>query len=76
VGAVTLSWTAPVNNGGSPITSYTVTATVGGFHCSTTTNTCKVVGLTKGTAYVFKVVAINAAGTSVASVATVSVKAL
>jgi hypothetical protein len=69
-GSVTVSWTAP-DNGGSAITSYTVTpyigasaqtpATVTGspLWTSTTIN-----GLTNGTAYTFTVTAINAVGTS------------
>jgi len=66
-GAVAVTWTAPVSNGGISIDSYTVTATPGGQQCSATTTTCVVNGLTNGTAYTFAVTAHNAAGTSSAS---------
>ena len=72
-GAVTLSWTAPANNGGSAIQSYAVTGTpVGGgtaVGCPATApaTTCTVPGLTNGLAYTFTVTATNAAGTSSAS---------
>lgn len=63
-----VSWTAPASNGGSPITSYTVTAfldgapagigaTVGGGATG-----ALVVGLTNGLAYTFSVHATNAIG--------------
>ena len=71
--AATVSWTAP-NNGGSAITSYTVTpyigsaaqtpVTVSGSPPGTSTT---VTGLTNGTAYTFTVSATNAVGTGSAS---------
>jgi hypothetical protein len=62
-----ISWSAPTNNGGSSIISYTVTSNIGG-HSTTTTNTNAVVnGLTNGTAYTFTVTATNAIGTSISS---------
>jgi hypothetical protein len=65
---VALSWTAPVSNGGSAITAYTVTASPGGATCATTgATTCTVTGLTNGTLYSFTATATNAVGTSVAS---------
>ncbi len=64
-----VSWTAPTNNGGSPITGYTITSTPGGItktvDGSTTTGT--ITGLTNGTSYTFTVAATNATGTSPAS---------
>jgi len=64
----TVSWTTPVSDGGSPITGYVVTPFTGlvakpstTFNSTATTQT--VTGLANGTAYRFKVAAINAVGT-------------
>ncbi|MEU1970806.1 ThuA domain-containing protein [Microbacterium sp. NPDC019599] len=66
-----LTWVAPADPGSSAITGYTVTAVPGGKTCTTTgALTCRVEGLTNGTAYSFVVTASNAVGTSVASAAT------
>jgi len=66
-GAATVSWSAP-NDGGSPITSYTVTPYVGGVAQPTVSvpapaTSTVVSGLTNGTAYTFRVAATNAVGT-------------
>ena len=68
---VMLSWSAP-SDGGSPITSYTVTRYVGNivqgrhtFASSATTRLLK--GLTNGTTYTFTVLATNAVGSSAPS---------
>ncbi len=77
--SATVSWTAP-SDGGSPITSYTVTPFIGTTAQTPTTvtgsppaTTANVTGLTNGTAYTFKVTATNAIGTGPASAASNSV---
>lgn len=67
IGNAVVSWTPPSNNGGYPITSYTVTSAPGGFSVTTAdgrTTSATVSGLTIGTAYTFTVVATSAAGDS------------
>jgi len=67
-GQVAVSWTAPANSGGSPITGYTITASPGGATVTTSGATsATVTGLSNGTAYTFTVTATNAIGTSAAS---------
>lgn len=72
-GQVSVSFTAPVNNGGSAITGYTVTSNPGGIIAGGngfTTSPITVTGLVNGTPYTFTVSATNANGTSPASGAT------
>ena len=69
-----IHWSAPTNNGGSAITSYTATSSPGGSTCSVTVTSstslaCVVSGLLNGTEYTFTVVATNNVGTSSASAA-------
>ncbi len=69
-GQVSVSFTAPVNNGGSAITGYTVTSNPAGITAGGngfTTSPITVTGLTNGQAYTFTVTATNAIGTSNAS---------
>ena len=70
-----VSWTAPAN-GGSPITSYTITPYVGTTAQTPTvitgtppTTSADITGLTDGTAYTFTVSATNGVGTGPASAA-------
>ncbi|MEZ5157227.1 MAG: fibronectin type III domain-containing protein [Candidatus Nanopelagicales bacterium] len=64
---VTVAWSAPADDGGSPVIDYTVTTIPGGATCTTSSTSCVVPGLTNGTAYTFTVIARNAIGTSTPS---------
>ncbi len=72
VNQATVAWTAPISNGGSPITGYVVTPYIGfspqpsvPFNSTATTET--VTGLTHGVTYRFKVAAVNGIGTGPSS---------
>ncbi len=65
--SATVTWTAPASDGGSPITGYVVTPFIGAI-AQPATNvgvvlTADITGLSNGTAYTFRVAAINAIGT-------------
>jgi hypothetical protein len=75
-----LTWTAPASDGGTAITDYAVQFSSNGgstwntFADGTSTATsATVTGLTNGTAYVFRVAAVNAAGTGAYTAASSSV---
>jgi surface protein len=79
-GQVSLSWTAPSDNGGSAITDYLIQVSSNSGSSWTTFNdgtststTATVTGLTNGTAYTFRVAAVNAVGRGSDSAASSSV---
>jgi uncharacterized repeat protein (TIGR02543 family) len=59
---ITLTWAAPANNGGAPITDYSVSSNAG-LGCSTSGTSCVINGAVEGFTYVFFVTATNSAGT-------------
>ena len=59
-----VSFTAPTNNGGATITSYTVTSSPGSLQATGSSSPITVTGLTNGTTYTFTVTATNSAGGS------------
>ncbi len=65
--SASVSWSAPAFNGGSSITSYTVTSNIGGHSVTTSNTNATVPGLSNGTTYTFTVTATNALGTSTSS---------
>lgn len=64
--SATVTWAAPVSDGGAPIASYYVMAMPGGQSCTWTSGprSCVVSGLEAGTSYTFTVNATNVNGTS------------
>ncbi len=68
-----VSFTAPASDGGSPITSYTVTSSPGGLTATCPGSPCVITGLTDGTSYTFTVHATNANGDSAESAASTTV---
>ncbi len=76
-GKITVAWTAPASDGGTPLTGYKVIVSPGGTEFdedSGRTTSLVVDRLTNGTLYTFTVVAINSVGNSPASRASQSVR--
>ena len=74
--SASISFTAPISDGGATIETYTVTSTPGsitGRVLQAGSGSITVTGLTASTAYTFRVTASNNVGTSSASSATVSI---
>ena len=69
--SVTISWKAPLSNGGSPVKSFTVSSSPAAATPSsciqTTALSCTYSGLNTGATYAFSVIATNAVGPSVAA---------
>ena len=65
-GTATISWVAPADDGGSPITQYTVVLQPGGLGCTVTGNppatSCQISGVQPGVTYTANVTASNAVG--------------
>ena len=62
-GGTTISWGAPLSDGGSPITGYLVTAERGNACSTSGAKTCTIGGLKNGKTYIVTVRATNAIGT-------------
>ena len=73
--SASVSFSAPASNGGSAITSYTVTSSPGGVTASGSSSPVVVTGLTTGTLYTYTVTATNALGTSNSSLPSAAVTA-
>ena len=74
--SVSITFTAPANNGGATIETYTATSSPGsitGRVFQSGSGSITITGLTSSTAYTFRVTAANSAGTSSASGATASI---
>jgi hypothetical protein len=63
----TVTFQAPASNGGTEVTSYTVTSSPGGLTATGSNSPIVVAGLSNGTAYTFTVTAANAAGSGASS---------
>jgi len=76
-GFVTLTWMAPSSNGGAAVTSYLIEQSIDGttwaISATTSARDFTVTGLTNGTAYRFRVSAVNAAGTGASAQASATV---
>ena len=61
-GSAVVNFTAPADDGGATISSYTATSSPGGRSASCSASPCTVTGLTNGQSYTFSVTATNEAG--------------
>lgn len=66
-GQATVAFAAPTSDGGTPISSYTVTSSPGNITATESSSPITVNGLTAGTSYTFTVTATNSVGASPAS---------
>jgi len=66
--AVSITWDDPINNGGSPISSYTVTSTPGNIIVLSVQKPTLFQSLINGTSYIFTVYATNQIGDSILSI--------
>ena len=59
-----MSWAAPTDTGGLPLTSFHISSTPGGAATNATSGagTARITGLTPGISYRFTVTAVNSAG--------------
>ncbi len=64
---IVVRWLSPLNDGGAPIISYSVTSEPTSRGCTTTSTSCTFNGLKSGVRYTFEVRAKNVRGTSAAS---------
>ena len=75
-GDATVAFVAPVSDGGSPVTAYTITASPGGAVATGTASPLTVTGLANGTPYSFRVSATNNSGESLPSAPSAAVTPL
>ena len=61
--SATISFTAPVHDGGLPVTGYAVTSSPGGFTASGSSSPLTIAGLSSSTSYTYNVTATNSIGT-------------
>ncbi|BEP14882.1 hypothetical protein acdb102_31930 [Acidothermaceae bacterium B102] len=73
VGTATVTWSAPTETGGLPITGYKVTASVGGATATSTTTSATVSGVASGQFSTFTVTATNGPAISLPSAPSVAV---
>jgi hypothetical protein len=64
---VQVSWQPPDDDGGSPVSGYTITTQPGDATATTMATTATITGLVNGTSYTFTVRAVNVAGTGPSS---------